>query len=166
LGRLGTTNLLLMRTSPAGADLQNCGELRVGAEQSALEQAQGCVLDAVAAKQAFELIHWLQGYSAVVRAYASGGGEHMVSILLGNYEVSKEGGYRPCCDGLRQVYQLSAGYGYGDQNVCTQPVINVFACIEGSCGDGRCEAPEAVGCGCTLDCQSAVWGAPDAGVNP
>jgi hypothetical protein len=83
----------------------------------------------------------------------------------GNYETGKEGGYQPCCAGLREVFQLSAAYAGDDEHhQCVQEPLRVSACIEGQCGDGRCEAAEAVHCGCTLDCPSAVWGDSDAGI--
>jgi hypothetical protein len=47
---------------------------------------------------------------------------------------------------------------------CLQEPLRVSACIEGQCGDGRCEAAEAVHCGCTLDCPSAAWSDADAGI--
>lgn len=45
-----------------------------------------------------------------------------------------------CCAGLQQV--SSSGPGCG----------STHACIEGYCGDGRCETAEADACGCALDC--------------
>jgi len=82
----------------------------------------------------------------------------------GNYEVGKEGGYEPCCSGLREVFQSSSGYADGNVKACWQPPLRVYACIEGHCGDGRCEDPEGVACGCALDCPRAIWSDEDAGV--
>jgi len=84
---------------------------------------------------------------------------------VGHYEVGKEGGYLPCCANLREVFQLVAGErGDPHERVCDEPIGHRnYACIEGSCGDGRCEAPEALACGCPQDCPSAVWEVVDAG---
>lgn len=73
----------------------------------------------------------------------------------GNYEAGKEGSYLPCCEGLTEVAQQRTAEVDGVR-MCTDLPLRVYACIEGRCGDGRCERPEAVPCGCTLDCPSAV----------
>ena len=77
----------------------------------------------------------------------------------GNYQVGKEGGYQPCCAGLREVFQQSFAEVNGAPG-CWEPPLRVYACVQGSCGDGRCEEPEAVPCGCALDCPSAVVATP------
>jgi hypothetical protein len=79
---------------------------------------------------------------------------------VGRYEVGKEGGYLPCCPGLTQLSTwLEATSGGGDR-VCTTFPVNSYACIEGSCGDGICEAPEAP-CACGVDCPDSNWRASD-----
>jgi hypothetical protein len=85
----------------------------------------------------------------------------------GNYEAEKEGGYRPCCEGLNQAQvKVAAGYGAdSSQHECVQEPANTYVCIEGRCGDGVCEAPESIACACPTDCPSAVWGPGDAGVD-
>jgi hypothetical protein len=79
---------------------------------------------------------------------------------LGNYHAGKEGGYRPCCEGLNeQPQQLRATNEQGAE-VCADLPLRVYACVEGTCGDGRCEDPEAVACGCPADCPIARLPAP------
>lgn len=74
----------------------------------------------------------------------------------GNYEAGKEGSYQPCCPGLREVFQKRAAQvGESAERMCIDLPLRVYACVEGRCGDGRCEAPEAVVCGCEADCPSA-----------
>lgn len=79
---------------------------------------------------------------------------------VGIYEAGKEGSYRPCCAGLNTVQEFKpASRGDALEHVCAPPIgVNRYACVEGSCGDGRCEAPEAEPCACELDCPSAAWG--------
>ena len=85
----------------------------------------------------------------------------------GNYEAGKEGSYLPCCAGLREVFQQRASYRSEDnQRVCDQPPLRVYACIEGRCGDDRCEDAEAVPCGCSLDCPTAIVSELDGGTIP
>jgi hypothetical protein len=77
----------------------------------------------------------------------------------GNYGRGK--GYNPgfCCPGLREVMQQVPSYSGEDlEPICSFAIQPSFACIEGRCGDGRCEDAEAVRCGCPLDCPSAVFG--------
>jgi hypothetical protein len=69
----------------------------------------------------------------------------------GNYQAGKEGSYQPCCPGLSEVFQKSK-LEINGAPTCGDLPLRVYACIEGSCGDGRCEAPENVPCGCKLDC--------------
>ncbi len=73
----------------------------------------------------------------------------------GNYQAGKEGSYQPCCAGLVEVAQRSKAEVNGVL-ACGDPPLRVYACIEGRCGDGRCEAPENVPCGCVLDCPSVT----------
>jgi hypothetical protein len=47
--------------------------------------------------------------------------------------------------------------------VCTQPLLRVYACVRGTCGDGICETGEAPSCGCVADCPDAAWGTGDGG---
>lgn len=35
---------------------------------------------------------------------------------------------------------------------CSFTPVPELVCIDGFCGDGRCEPPEALPCGCSLDC--------------
>lgn len=52
------------------------------------------------------------------------------------------------------------------ERVCDQPVgFRNYVCVEGRCGDGRCEVPEQAPCGCPQDCASAVWQSTDAGTD-
>ena len=76
----------------------------------------------------------------------------------GRYEAGKEGSYRPCCPGLREVFYTKAAQGQDGAKVCISPPLRVYACVEGRCGDGVCEAGEAEACGCVADCPSAAWG--------
>jgi hypothetical protein len=69
----------------------------------------------------------------------------------GNYQAGKEGSYQPCCGGLVEVPQRSKAEVNGAL-ACVDLPLRVYACIEGSCGDGRCETAENVPCGCALDC--------------
>lgn len=75
----------------------------------------------------------------------------------GHYEAGKEGSYLPCCEGLTEVAQLSPAEG-DDGPVCTDLPLRVYACVEGTCGDGICEVGEDVRCGCVDDCPGAAWG--------
>lgn len=71
---------------------------------------------------------------------------------LGRYEVGKEGGYLPCCPELNEISTLTAAYGPGGELAsCQSAILNTYACISGSCGDGICEGPEE-DCGCIRDC--------------
>lgn len=73
----------------------------------------------------------------------------------GNYQAGKEGSYQPCCPGLVEVLQRSRAEVNGAL-ACVDLPLRVYACVEGSCGDGRCEAPENVPCGCAVDCPSVT----------
>jgi hypothetical protein len=76
---------------------------------------------------------------------------------VGRYEVGKEGGYKPCCPGLRQLQTLSEAYVNGESTPsCVQEPLNSFSCIQGLCGDGICEDAEAP-CGCGVDCPNSNW---------
>jgi hypothetical protein len=69
----------------------------------------------------------------------------------GVYQRGKEGG-ASCCANLNEYYRLAAS-GSTNELTCQQPVGHAeFGCIEGRCGDGRCELGERGACGCTLDC--------------
>jgi hypothetical protein len=74
----------------------------------------------------------------------------------GNYEAGKGGEYRPCCAGLREVFQKIKLTNEAGNASCGDLPLRVYACVEGRCGDGRCEDAEAVPCGCALDCPSAA----------
>lgn len=74
----------------------------------------------------------------------------------GNYQAGKEGSYRPCCEGLNEVFQELPATDDRGARVCIAPPLRVYACVEGRCGDGRCEEPEAVPCGCAADCPDAA----------
>ena len=84
----------------------------------------------------------------------------------GRYEAGKEGSYRPCCPGLTEVFYQKAGHSGDGRRICDSPPLRVYACVQGTCGDGICEAGEAPACGCVADCPSAVWEEPlDAGAD-
>jgi hypothetical protein len=77
----------------------------------------------------------------------------------GRYESGKEGSYRPCCPGFTEVFYLQPAYQGPDLvPVCTQPLLRIYACVRGSCGDGICEEGEAPACGCVADCPQARFG--------
>jgi hypothetical protein len=70
----------------------------------------------------------------------------------GVYQRGKEGGTR-CCADLNEYYRLAASGSGTAELTCHEPVGHAeFGCIEGRCGDGRCELGERGACGCTLDC--------------
>lgn len=72
---------------------------------------------------------------------------------VGDYEVGKEGGYKPCCPGLREVFHQRPGQGENNAPICWDPPLRSSQCIQGRCGDGVCQPQEAEVCGrCTLDC--------------
>ena len=73
----------------------------------------------------------------------------------GNYSAGKGNQYVPCCPGLREVFQQVRAEDGAGQSICADVPARIYACVEGSCGDGRCEEPEAVPCGCPQDCPSA-----------
>lgn len=77
----------------------------------------------------------------------------------GHYEAGKGGEYRPCCEGLTEVLQLGAAEG-DDGPACVDLPLRIYACVEGTCGDGVCEVGENVRCGCANDCPDAAWGDP------
>jgi hypothetical protein len=79
---------------------------------------------------------------------------------LGRYEVGKEGGYLPCCAGLNEISRGSLLEDGQGRLVCQQLPLNTYACIEGTCGDGRCEEEEKV-CGCAQDCPDVPGPARD-----
>lgn len=79
----------------------------------------------------------------------------------GSYGAGKEGDYRPCCEGLTEVEQLGAVEGE-DGPLCLQLPGRLYACVEGSCGDGVCEVGEDVHCGCVDDCPGAAWETTDS----
>ena len=70
----------------------------------------------------------------------------------------------PCCAGLFRLEVRVPHLVNGDQRACFQDDPLSFACLVGACGDGKCEAPEAVPCVCPPDCPSAVWEQEDASV--
>jgi hypothetical protein len=76
----------------------------------------------------------------------------------GRYEAGKEGSYRPCCAGLREVFYLTSASTADGTKSCVAVPLRVYACVQGRCGDGVCEVGEAEACGCVADCPSAVWG--------
>lgn len=76
---------------------------------------------------------------------------------MGRYQAGKEGSYLPCCGGLTEVFWRVGGEQDG-QRVCADPPGHrEYACVEGTCGDGRCEPGEDGACGCAADCPGAVW---------
>ena len=84
----------------------------------------------------------------------------------GRYEAGKEGSYRPCCPGLTEVFYQKAGHSGDGRRICDSPPLRVYACVQGTCGDGICEAGEAPACGCVTDCPGAAWEEPpDAGMS-
>lgn len=80
----------------------------------------------------------------------------------GRYEAGKGSPAVACCKGLKQVPVKSAAYeGDVPTPVCTDTLpMFVYACVEGSCGDGLCEAGESAPCSCPEDCPSAAFPAP------
>src|SRR5262245_3623095 len=83
----------------------------------------------------------------------------------GRYEVGKEGGYLPCCEGLVELPGWTAGEiqrpGEGEfHRACVLDMVpmHVYVCVRGMCADGICEVGEAAPCGCEEDCPSAKWG--------
>jgi hypothetical protein len=76
----------------------------------------------------------------------------------GRYRAAKEGSYRPCCPGLREVFYTGSTFAEGGAKVCAELPMRIYACVQGRCGDGVCEAGEAEACGCVADCPSALWG--------
>ena len=78
---------------------------------------------------------------------------------VGTYRAK---GTPPCCGGLHLLPAAYAGYANGAQTsrVCwpANGDIAAFSCTQGTCGDGQCEGPEALPCGCALDCPRAAWG--------
>jgi hypothetical protein len=203
---------------------RDCGTLLPTSSVDDRAMAQRCVLDALAAGQAFQLIDWLQkdpdargGYFYVGPAtdawihtfgFSSRGpaslpteatlGETTCHTLAakkdctiaeqelclecveqvessltcsiprrgtsgkclglgGNYGRSKDFNDGECCPGLREVYRQLAYHDVsGRVTSCYDPIGGAaFACVEGGCGDGRCEEPEAEPCGCPVDCPSA-----------
>ena len=76
-------------------------------------------------------------------------------VGLGDYTAAKGKGPAPCCPGYNE-YQL-------DYRPCSMLGIAAghYACILGTCGDGICEDPENVSCGCAADCLVTAY---DAGL--
>lgn len=93
------------------------------------------------------------------RGPAAGSGSSSECRGPGRYESGKEGSYRPCCSGLKEVSYGKPGYVFGDgtAKICDHPPLRVYACVSGKCGDGICEAGEAPACGCVQDCPEAAW---------
>jgi hypothetical protein len=85
----------------------------------------------------------------------------------GRYEAGKEGSYRPCCEGLHEfVFAKTAAFVDGVP-ACVQPLVRVYACVRGTCGDGVCEPEESAPCGCTADCQQKIrFARPEALLAP
>lgn len=76
----------------------------------------------------------------------------------GRYRAGKEGSYRLCCPGLREVLYTGSTYADDGAKICIEQPMRIFACVQGRCGDGVCEPGEAEACGCAADCPSALWG--------
>jgi hypothetical protein len=57
-----------------------------------------------------------------------------------------------CGAGTHLVKQRAELFQDDGTETCSFAPVPSFVCIQGFCGDGRCEAPEAVPCGCSLDC--------------
>ncbi len=74
---------------------------------------------------------------------------------VGRYQAGKEGSYQPCCAGLNEIFTLQEGSDESGARVCSDTPVRNYACIEGACGDGLCEAPEAP-CGCAADCPGTL----------
>ncbi len=76
---------------------------------------------------------------------------------VGRYGVGKEGGYKPCCPGLTELFTYAQSYANGESTpTCVSPEYRSFSCIQGTCGDGICEDAEAP-CGCGVDCPDSNW---------
>jgi len=86
---------------------------------------------------------------------------------VGRYGNGKEGGYKPCCPGLTQLFTFVQGYVNGESTPsCVAPTgSNSYSCIQGICGDGICEDAEAP-CGCGLDCPDSNWRAHPSECQP
>lgn len=76
--------------------------------------------------------------------------QHEGCAPAGNYS-----GSGACCSGLHRVEQRARVFSDDSSSSCAYSPVRLFACIEGSCGDGLCEPEEAVACGCALDCPIA-----------
>jgi hypothetical protein len=70
---------------------------------------------------------------------------------IGNYVADERTRYVPCCAGLNEIATLRADAATGPNPICRESGVRDYACIEGTCGDGVCEEPEAP-CGCEVDC--------------
>jgi hypothetical protein len=81
----------------------------------------------------------------------------------GRYEAGKEGSYRPCCEGLREVFYMMPAEGDNGAKICVSPPLRIYACVQGKCGDATCEVGESGACGCVADCPSAAWGDQPSG---
>ena len=91
-------------------------------------------------------------------ASAAGSGSADECRGPGRYESGKEGSYRPCCKGLKEVFYGKPGYsGDGTVKTCDHPPLRVYACVRGECGDGTCEAGEAPSCGCVPRRRRLRW---------
>jgi hypothetical protein len=75
----------------------------------------------------------------------------------GNYGRTKGFNDGECCPDLREVaHEIAYTDASGRPNRCGDPIgAAAFSCVEGHCGDGRCEEAESIPCGCPLDCPSA-----------
>jgi hypothetical protein len=70
---------------------------------------------------------------------------------VGNYVADERTPYVPCCAGLNEIATLRADMDTIPNPICRESGVRDYACIEGTCGDGVCEGPEAP-CGCGVDC--------------
>jgi hypothetical protein len=76
--------------------------------------------------------------------------------MSGNFSNTKDFKGPLCCPGVTRL-SYESPIMRGGKRECGFGFAGHYACIEGSCGDGRCEPAEALTCVCPADCPSAVW---------
>jgi hypothetical protein len=85
----------------------------------------------------------------------------------GLYNYGKGSPRLPCCAGYQEFYLETPGYDDMMHKACAPaPGGGTYACLEGVCGDGRCEDAESAACGCITDCPGAAWEGTDTDVPP
>lgn len=90
--------------------------------------------------------------TAFVAACGGSADEGDDCVRAGVYSRGKEGG-PSCCAGFEELGRLVlVNQGTAEERCEEPPGHAAFGCIEGECGDGRCEPGEQGPCGCDLDC--------------